>query len=120
MATYLLTWNPKRYAWDSFSEDLQTLRETGSLEMNWSCGNTKRILDGDRLFMIRQGSDNPGLIASGVALSPPYTDTHWEDERPTVARKALYIEVRLDSLSETPIISREKLRTGDHRRQESR
>ena len=49
--TYLVTWNPKKFNW----VDFDSCYEEGLYIGNWSCGNTKRIQAGDRIFMIRQG-----------------------------------------------------------------
>jgi len=60
--TYLLTWNPTQWA--------------GPLgrEQEWSCGRNRRIKEGDRLFLIRQGSEPRGIVAAGWATSDAYED----------------------------------------------
>ncbi len=55
--TYLLTWNPDH--WDGEIKPM----------MNWSCGHTKRIQPGDRLFLISQGREPRGVCASAGADS---------------------------------------------------
>lgn len=94
MTTYLLTWNPKRWEWD-MSENLASLKQRGFVDSRWSCGITKRIKVGDRLFLLRQGREPRGIIASGVAKSEPYPDEHWDDNRDG---EALYVKARFDSL----------------------
>ena len=62
MPTFLLTWNPA--VWDGEITD----------PSDWSCGNNKRIKAGDRLFLIRQGAEPRGMVASGKSLSDVFED----------------------------------------------
>lgn len=84
--TYLLTWNPNN--WDG---------EITS-PMNWSCGHTKRIRVGDRLFIMRQGREPRGVCVSGWAVSDAFED---EDGRFV----GMSVEISLNSEAE-PILSR--------------
>lgn len=60
--TFLLTWNPA--VWNGEITN----------PSDWSCGNNKRIKAGDRLFLIRQGSEPRGMVASGSALTDVFED----------------------------------------------
>jgi 5-methylcytosine-specific restriction enzyme A len=108
MPSYLLTWNPKKWQWDEFDEEIHTIEDEGSCLGQWSCGNSKRIRQGDRLFLLRQGVEPRGLIASGWALSDWFEDEHWGDSS-GLGRKTHYVKVEWDSLSRIPIISRSEL-----------
>lgn len=94
MNTYLLTWNPKRWPW-RVARDVADLKAHGYHDGRWSCGGTKRIEKGDRLFLLQQGREPRGIIGSGYARSAPYEDRHWDDSRQD---KALFVDVRFDSL----------------------
>jgi 5-methylcytosine-specific restriction protein A len=76
MGTYLLTWNPNRWAWTDLTLMAHRVREEGSALMRWSCGNTRRIEAGDRVFLLRQGAEPKGILASGMVIEPPYEDVH--------------------------------------------
>lgn len=110
MATFLLTWNPHKWHWpeDDLGASIAAVQRTGRSAGRWSCGNTKRILSGDRVFLLRQGAEPRGLVASGWATSEPYADRHWEDGGP-LGRSTQYIDVDWDWLAKTPIISRAQL-----------
>jgi len=95
MHTYLITWNPKRFVWN-LKRDLRTIRTKGFLDGSWSCGNTKSIEQGDRVYLLRQGIEPRGIMGSGVALSRPYQGEHWDRTRP--GEPALFIDVRFDAL----------------------
>lgn len=99
MATYLFSWNPDRFRWDSLTEDTAAVKSGRVLEWAWSCGNTRDIRPGDRAFIIKLGRENPkGIFASGVVISPPYEDTHWDEEKASRGKTALFVKVRIDVL----------------------
>lgn len=64
---FLLTWNPKKSNWASEGYNEFVLKtQKGELpECDWSCGNTKKIRVGARVYILRQGKDHPGLFGSG-------------------------------------------------------
>ncbi|MDP9476130.1 MAG: EVE domain-containing protein [Actinomycetota bacterium] len=95
MSTYLLTWNPNRWDWTDQALTAQRVREEGSAVVRWSCGNTRRIEAGDRIFLLRQGAEPRGIVASGTVIEPPYEDAHWDE---SASKPALYVDVRLDAL----------------------
>src|SRR5215210_7338349 len=95
MSTYLLTWNPDRWAWAELSRAVDLVREEGSALRRWSCGNTRKIEVGDRVFLLRQGVEPRGIIASGTVIEPPYEGLHWD---PNVSKLALYVDVKFDAL----------------------
>lgn len=74
MNTYMLTWNPQTSPGDV--TDLE--RESGSLAVgqtvkrHWRVGNNKSIQVADRVFLLRQGAKNPGMIGSGRVTRGSY------------------------------------------------
>ena len=95
MSTYLLTWNPNRWHWEDLPETANVVAEEGSAMISWSCGNTKKIESDDRAFLLRQGVEPRGIIASGTVVTPPYEAPHWD---PQIQEPALYVDVELDAL----------------------
>ncbi len=113
MPTYLLTWKPTRSRWENIGESVRELHTKGFCDLRWSSGRSNRIEVGDRVFLLRQGSDHAGIIASGHALCEPYEDEHWDEDRPK--ETAIYIQARVDSLlnpDTTDILRREDLDFG--------
>jgi 5-methylcytosine-specific restriction enzyme A len=116
MSTYLLTWNPKNWHWEDFAECMGEVRTAGYHDTTWSCGSTKKIRDGDRIFMLRQGKEPRGIFASGWSTSDVYADVHWDESRPSPL--ANYVDVRLDVLLDAdrePIFPRQALDVGVYR-----
>lgn len=94
-STYLLTWNPNKWHWEDLQECAADLEVYGYFEGRWSCGTTRKIVPGDRLFIVRLGSEPRGIFASGWAKSDVYEDDHWDESKHT---KALYVDMDLDAL----------------------
>lgn len=112
MATYLITWNPNKWPWEDLQDCIEEIKNNGYYLTNWSCGRTKKILEKDRIFIIRLGSEPRGIFASGWVNSEVYDDKHWDTE---VNKTALYVDMRLDVLFNPdcePIFSRTKLKEG--------
>jgi len=97
MKTYLLTWNPARFHWETLAEDAETVRRCGHDDGNWTCARTKSIRPGDRVFLMRQGVEPRGIMASGCVLTPPTPGTiGWDDTR--LGETTNYIDVRFDAI----------------------
>jgi 5-methylcytosine-specific restriction protein A len=77
------------------AETADRMAQEGSVLIRWSCGNTERIEAGDRVFLLRQGLDPRGIMASGVVVEPPYQAEHWDESK---LDSALYVDVKLDAL----------------------
>jgi hypothetical protein len=77
----ILNWNPDKWHWDE-GEYLDLVERTAEGETtpgNWSTGN--RIggaLDGDRVFLLRQGTHGRGIVASGTVASEIYQAEDWD------------------------------------------
>jgi 5-methylcytosine-specific restriction enzyme A len=109
MATFLLTWNPKRWTWDDLPQVADEVAERGRVVRRWSCGNTMRIQSGDRVFLLRQGQEPRGIVASGYVLTQPYRAPHWDPTRET---EGLYLDVEFDAVQDPEtdaILTRERL-----------
>ncbi|MGL4553487.1 MAG: HNH endonuclease, partial [Gemmataceae bacterium] len=94
MVAYLLTWNP-----DVWGGEVTTT-------MEWSCGHTKRIVPGDRLFLMRQVREPRGVCASGWSVSHVIEDESGES---TTRR---YVRMQVETFRDpatAPILTRDAL-----------
>jgi 5-methylcytosine-specific restriction protein A len=98
VATYLLTWNPEKFIWDNIQDCVDALYNTGLFADRWSCGNTKRITSGDRVFFMRQRIEPRGIFASGEVISASFKDEHWDPIRASKGDLALFVMVNFDTL----------------------
>ena len=113
MATYILNWNPQRWHWENFDEYVLDSANGQSIRMTWSCGNRKSIKVGDRVFLLRQGKNSPGIIASGVVRRGSFPALHWDRSRARKGHKTPFVDVDWDSIrSLEGRLSREELLQG--------
>jgi 5-methylcytosine-specific restriction protein A len=98
MKTYLLAWNPKRWHWENLAGISQQVKSGKPVTVRWSCGKSKRIESGDRVFFIRLGNEPKGIFASGTVLVGSYEDKHWDTARAAEGAIDRFVEVRLDTL----------------------
>ncbi|MCI2431172.1 HNH endonuclease [Candidatus Acetothermia bacterium] len=110
MATYLLLWNPKRYNWNDLAIMSKKVKEGIPSIIRWSCGNSRHIKSGDRIFMKRDGrgrsavsrrlrrlwEDPRGIFASGRVITGSFEDEHWD--KAAALGITMYVEVELDTL----------------------
>lgn len=114
MATYLLTWNPNKWHWRDMPSDIRRCQSDGYLDDRWSCGRNTHIQPDDRVFLLRQGKEPRGLIASGKTTSHVFEDLHWGGDDQTRSLLARYVNVRFDVLldpDQEPIFRRDWLDT---------
>lgn len=98
MATYLLTWNPDRWTWTDLPNQVAALERGETVADKWSTGNRTHVSPGDRLFLLRQGRDPRGIMASGMATSDVFQREHWDRERAAAGKPANIVELRFDVL----------------------
>lgn len=99
MATYLLTWNPAKWGWDELNEDIETVNHQGYGLFTWSCGVTRKIIPGDRVFLIKLGRKEPrGIMASGWVASDVFEGEHYDEVAARNGRTALFIDVYFDTI----------------------
>lgn len=102
--TFLFVWNPKRWAWETLEQDIKQVDLNGKCTQRWSCGNTKSIQSGDRIFLVKLGTEPKGIIGAGFATTNPFPEIHWSGEN----KEAFYIDIDFEVLlnpDEEPILT---------------
>lgn len=97
MDTYLLTWKPSEWSYDKLSKYLRDYA-AGSKSLRWSCGTTKHIPVGSRVFLTKQGKGERGVFGAGVTVSAPYSSPHYNEEAHAQGKSARYVDVRFSAL----------------------
>jgi 5-methylcytosine-specific restriction protein A len=113
MNTFLFAWNPNRWDWEDLRESIEHLEKVGYVERRWSCGNSKSIRKGDRVFLIRLGNEPRGIVGSGYAKSSYYVAPHWDG---TENKTTNYIDIEFDILinpKENKLFDKESLESID-------
>ncbi len=79
MPTYLFSWNPlTAFKWPNNAANSAATRRGEIVRLRWSTGDLTSVVPGDRIFLGKLGQDPRGVIASGVAASGCFVDSHWE------------------------------------------
>lgn len=79
--------------WPDLGADIDQFHQNGFIDKRWSCGVTKCINNGDRVFLIKIGRQPPkGIMASGHVTASPYLEPHYAIQ----GINALYINVRIN------------------------
>lgn len=68
------------------------------MDWRWSSGNTKHIIVGDRVFLLRQGNNLPGLVGSGWVTKGSFQAPSWEATKRKRGIKAWYVLVEWDEM----------------------
>lgn len=116
MKTWLFTWNPSRWAWDDpiygKEEMSREISRIGESFCKWTCGGTKSIQKGDRIFLIRLGCNPRGIVASGFAITDVFPGIHWDSEKAALGKPANRVYIRFDKIipDGSPILSMEDLK----------
>jgi len=93
----LLTWNPGKYQWLDLTDTWEAVNLGYVQEDRWSCGNSKKLQLGDRVFMMCLGATaTKGIMASGWVTEEPFEDLHWSDQAQHLTTR--YVWFRYDAL----------------------
>ncbi len=102
MKTWLFTWNPNNWQWDTTVDGYNELRkeisQIGFTIAKWSCGINKSIEMGDRIFLIRLGTKDRGIVASGYAETKVFKGTHWNKDKAAEGLETRRIYIRFDRI----------------------
>ena len=97
MSTFLVVWNPKKWFWDPCDRATVIKQSAAGRPSHgrWSVGGRKYGITPvqDRVFLLRQGPEPRGIIASGWFRSTVYQDKHWDG---TPGKRANYADISWD------------------------
>ncbi|MFC1549608.1 HNH endonuclease, partial [Nitrospirota bacterium] len=110
--TFLFAWNPNKWTWEDMPQAVYEANAEGKYLDKWSCSAFKQISPGDRAFLIRLGRNPKGIIGSGIVVSEPFLDTHWDAEKANKGNKVHRVEILFDMLSERPLLNEASLKSG--------
>ena len=77
----------------------------------WSCGNNRSIEVGSRVFLLRQGVEPKGIVASGWTTRAPFPEAHWSADRAAAGDVSYYITFAADAMVNPAVASPLDLRT---------
>jgi hypothetical protein len=109
MATHVFAWNPKLWNWPELARERARIARRGHVDIEWACGRIRAIEPGSRAFFVRVGVPPKGLIASGCTLTEPRADAHWIGHRAKRGAITRYLRLRLEFLTDVPLITLDEL-----------
>jgi Predicted restriction endonuclease len=86
-----LTWNPDNWEWAQLPGLVARVGSGETVEERWSSGNTKTIPLGSRVFLLKQGHEPRGIMASGWTTEPVEEYPHWDSSRASRGDLANYV-----------------------------
>lgn len=98
MSTFLLAWNPKRWAWTDLATVAQQVKNGQTVNLTWGCGTSQQLQAGDRAFFIRLGVAPRGIFAAGHIRKSAYPDSPWDESKAHTSRVGFAVEVTLETL----------------------
>jgi 5-methylcytosine-specific restriction protein A len=109
LPTYVFAWNPKLWNWPELPDDMRRLRRRGHVDHEWSSGRAKQIEPGSRAYFHRLGVPPKGLIGAGYTLTAPESRAHWRPEKAAQGTQTCFLQLRLEFLTDLPLITFEEL-----------
>ena len=98
MKTHLFTWNPNRWQWDNLAEcSAKTLAGEKVID-SWSCGVTKNIQPGNRMFLMKVAEETKGIIGSGWVTTAPHLCLHWDTVPAAAGEQCLGVDCEWERL----------------------
>ncbi|MBH0176890.1 MAG: HNH endonuclease [Nitrospira sp.] len=107
--SFLLTWNPKKWAWRELQSAIEQIDTAGIAFEPWSVGNRMDLPVGSRVFLMRLGAPPRGLVGSGWTTTLPKNGPHWDPEKREAGAETPSVGVEFDVLAEVPLIKAEEL-----------
>ena len=107
MKTYILFWNPDISDLSFRAYSREYLRNVGSV-MTWELREFEHVEPGDRVFWLRCGEGNTGILMVGTIYESPFQEAHWKNPGETTSYAPFLVEFAVDP-EEVPIITTEML-----------
>lgn len=98
MTAYILTWNPDNWDWQELPDVIDRVHTGESVTERWSSGNTKTVPVGSRVFLLKQGPEPRGIMASGWTTEPVEELPHWDEARAERGDLANYVQFAVELL----------------------
>ncbi|WP_171263486.1 HNH endonuclease [Acinetobacter silvestris] len=110
MATYLFTWNPKRWDWKNLNNQILQLQNNEEVFNDWGTGSRKHNIGiNDQFILVRVGVQPKGIIAIGSIESELFERNHWDKNLTKQGKKTSFVKLKFNNLSPATFIKEEEL-----------
>lgn len=94
---WLLSWNPKNWKWDKYSEWCDGTEIGKRFTESWTCLSKKPAV-GDEVYLIKLGEKPRGIIGHGYISREAYSAPHYNPERAEKGEKTNHVDVEFDRI----------------------
>lgn len=112
--SWLFTWNPDFFPWGTLKEDRDKTFKGEAVVIPWNCSSNK-IMEGDKAFLTRVGTEPRGIFAVGNVVVEPYEDTHWDEQKALKGETTNFVKIEFsrihNPLSGDPIVTADDLKS---------
>lgn len=98
MQGFLLTWNGAKWPWVDLAETAASVHRGERVSDRWNCSRTTSIKVGDRVFILKQGAEPRGIMASGWVSTAVFQDLHWDESKAAQGQFTNYIYFEYEAL----------------------
>ncbi|MFC1881354.1 AAA family ATPase [Thermodesulfobacteriota bacterium] len=110
--SWLLSWNPNNWKWESLAEDRVATHAGKTVTDSWACSNHNPVV-GDKAYLVRTGVEPKGIIAFGNIVTAPYEADHWDEAKAAEGKTCWYVDIAFsriqDPLDNDPYLTTEDL-----------
>ena len=96
-STWLLSWNPKRWVWENYSEWCDVIKEGETRVEPWTC-HSKKPSVGDEFYLMKTGDRHRGIIGHGHIVKESYPAPHFDQENAVKGKKTNHVDAEFDLL----------------------
>ena len=97
MNTFLLTWNPAKWPWDELADCIAKVQAGEEVADKWTTVR-KEAMQGDRIFLLKQGKEPRGIMGSGKVTGPTATGLHYDTNKAAQGVQRRYLPFVFETL----------------------
>ena len=109
--TWLLSWNPNLWQWESLADDRRTTHEGKTVTHRWTCANHNASV-GDKVYLVRSGVEPKGIVANGNIVKASFEDLHWDEKKASEGKTSWYVDVSFSRIQD-PLVNDPYLKSDD-------
>tara|TARA_R110001599_G_scaffold263053_1_gene463642 strand:- start:1462 stop:4086 length:2625 start_codon:yes stop_codon:yes gene_type:complete len=95
--SWLFTWNPVKWNWESLPSDINKVQDGKTVVLGWNCANSN-VKSGDRAWLMRLGTPPKGIFAVGNIIKEPYEAEHYDPKLADQGKTCNYVDIEFTQI----------------------
>ena len=95
MKTWLITHNPDNWVWPNLENKIKQIQNNEKVVESWTC-SSKQVAVGDRVFLMRTGKHDRGIVGAGHCIKESYEAPHYDSKKASLGVTSSHIDVEFD------------------------